>query len=130
MMNRISYPQPNVLSELDRVFRNFGTPDSTPWQWAEVDDAWQGQLDLPGFSKDEVTVNLDKDRILHIQAQQPELKEGETRNFTRAAIRYRLRLPRQVDGERVAANLENGVLTVTLPKVTPDSQVARQIELN
>lgn len=130
MRNLQNYPQSNVFNEIDRVFRNLHSSTSNAWHWVEVDEAWKGQLDLPGFTKEEVQVQLDKDRVLHVEAKQPELEEGETREFQRSAVSYRLRLPRQVDAEKLSANLENGVLAVTLPKVTPDSQVARRIELN
>ena len=116
---------------LNELFRTFAPPRATnPWRWTEKDDAWTGELDLPGFTKEEVNVALDKDRVLAIEAQQTELPEGETRDFARAERNYNLRLPKEADAEKLAAKLENGVLQVTLPKLTPDSQIARHIELN
>lgn len=121
--------QPAVT--VNDLFRNLTPPRQTsPWQWTETDDAWKGELDLPGFTKEEVKVSLDKDRLLVVEAKQAELPEGETRDFARGERTLRLRIPREVDAEKLAAKLDNGVLSVTLPKVTPDSQVARQIELN
>ncbi|GHC55432.1 hypothetical protein GCM10007100_22510 [Roseibacillus persicicus] len=102
----------------------------TPWRWVEKDEAWRGELDLPGFAKEEVKVSLDKERVLLIEAKQPELAEGEERDFTRSEATYRVRLPREADAEKLEAKLENGVLQVTIPKLTPDSQIARHIELN
>lgn len=121
--------QPSVV--LNELFRNFApSRPATPWRWAEKDEAWKGELDLPGFAKEEVTVFIDKDRVLSVEAKQPKLAEGEEREFNRNEVSYQLRLPREADAEKLAAALENGVLRVTLPKVTPDSKIERRITLN
>ena len=128
-MNTNYNAQPSVV--LNELFRNFTNPGvASPWRWVEKDEAWQGQLDLPGFSKDEVSVSLDKERVLHIEAKQLELTEGEERDFPRNEKSYRLPLPQKVEAEKLNATLEEGVLRVTLPKLTPDSQIARRINLN
>ena len=124
-----SNTQPSVV--LNELFRNFApSRPATPWRWTEKDEAWKGELDLPGFAKEEVSVSIDKDRVLSVEAKQPEPAEGEKREFSRRDVSYRLRLPREADAEQLNAALENGVLRVTLPKVTPDSQIARRIDLN
>ena len=124
----MNYQTSDTLNEL---LRTFSTPRSTsPWHWVEKDEAWTGELELPGFTKNEVNVALDKDRILNIKAKQTELPEGETPDFARSERSYQLRLPKEADAEKLAAALENGILRVVLPKVTPDSQIARKIDLN
>lgn len=129
MTTRNNTTQPSVV--LNELFRNFAPPRPvTPWRWTEKDEAWKGELDLPGFAKEEVKVSLDKDRVLLIEAKQPELAEGQERDFARSEATYRVRLPREADAEKLEAKLENGVLRVTIPKLTPDSQIARHIELN
>lgn len=116
---------------LNELFRTLSPPrTASPWRWTEKDDAWKGEIDVPGFAKDEVNVSIDKDRILLIEAKQSELPEGEARDFAKAERNYRLHLPREADAEKLNAKLENGVLQITLPKVTPDSQIARRIDLN
>lgn len=129
MNNRNCNTQTGIA--LNELFRNFSPPRSAnPWRWTEQDEAWKGELDLPGFTKSEVDVSLDKDRVLLVQAKQPELAEGEERDFARSEISYQLRLPREAAAEKLVAKLEDGVLRVTIPKVTPDSQIERKIELN
>ncbi|MBK1835391.1 Hsp20/alpha crystallin family protein [Roseibacillus ishigakijimensis] len=121
--------QPAVV--LNEIFRNLAAPrPSQSWRWTEKDEAWKGELDLPGFTKEEVNVSLDKDRLLVVEARQADLPEGEERDFSREEVSYRLRLPRTAQAEDLSARLENGVLFVTVPKITPDSQIARRIELN
>lgn len=121
--------QPSIA--INELFRNLSSPrQASPWQWTETDDAWKGEVDLPGFTREEVTVSLDKDRLLVVEARQTDLPEGESRDFSRSEKTLRLRIPREVDAEKLGAKLEDGVLRVTLPKVIPDSQIARKIELN
>ncbi|MDP0492330.1 MAG: Hsp20/alpha crystallin family protein [Verrucomicrobiota bacterium JB023] len=128
MTNNLTCRPNSVATELDRVFRAFATPSTiSQWRWLEKDEAWVGQIDLPGFAKEEVTVNLDKDRLLVIEAKH---SEDDEREFKREAVSYRLRLPNEANAENISGKLENGVLEVIVPKVTPDSQIARRIELN
>lgn len=129
MMNTQTCNTP--AATLNELFRTFSPPrTASPWRWTEKDDAWKGEIDIPGFTKDEVSVSIDKDRVLLIEAKQSELPEGETRDFAKAERGYRLHLPREADAEKLDAKLENGVLQLTLPKLTPDSQIARRIALN
>lgn len=129
MMNTQTCNTP--AATLNELFRTLSPPrTASPWRWTEKDDAWKGEIDVPGFAKDEVNVSIDKDRILLIEAKQSELPEGEARDFAKAERNYRLHLPREADAEKLNAKLENGVLQITLPKVTPDSQIARRIDLN
>lgn len=132
MTTRNYNTQPAVV--LNELFRNFASPRvANPWRWTEKDEAWKGELDLPGFAKGEVNVSIDKERILSVTAKQSEKSEqseGEEREFSRPEVSYRLQLPREADAEKLHASLENGVLAVMLPKVTPDSQIERRIELN
>ena len=130
MMKNRTYQNPTSVA-LDEFFRSFApAQNAAPWSWAEKDDAWEGQLDLPGFTKDEVTVSLDKERVLSVVAKQPELEEGETRDFARNERTFKLQLPREAAAEKLTAVLENGVLNLNIPKVTPDSAIERRIELN
>ena len=125
-----NYNTPSALT-LNEFLRNFAPPSpANAWRWIEKDDLWQGQLDLPGFTKEEVTVFIDKERVFTVQAKQTQPTEGESPDFPRSEINNKLRLPREADAEKLDATLENGVLNVTLPKMTPDSKIERHIELN
>ncbi len=78
------------------------------------------KTDLPGVSKEDVDINIKGDRIwitanTHREAE--EEKEGysmKERSFKRFARSFSL--PANVTEEGAKAKLEDGVLTVTLPK--------------
>lgn len=82
-------------------------------------------VDLPGFRKEDVNVEVTNDYVT-IQAQKREAKEEEDkkRNYIRkerAAETYyrRVTLPQEVNSNEAQANLNNGILQITLPKKEP-----------
>lgn len=78
------------------------------------------QVDLPGVSKEDVNIQLDKG-ILTIsgirksdETQENEnycLSERKVGKFSRS-----LRLPEEIDATKVSASLDNGVLSISVPK--------------
>ena len=90
------------------------------------------ELDLPGFTKEEVNPSsIDKDRIFSVEAKQPEARRGRRRATLRAA-KSAIKPPPPPRGRRREAGRQPSrteSFSVTLPKVTPDSQIERRIEL-
>lgn len=76
---------------------------------------------LPGVKSENININLHDD-FLTIEAEMPETrhesKNGRTLVQERAYGKYsrRIRLPQSVNADKVEANYEDGVLTLTLPK--------------
>ena len=64
--------------------------------------------DVPGVKQEDLDITVEKD-VLTIKGERKGARAGGT--FTRAFT-----LPKHVDREKIAASLENGVLTLTLPK--------------
>lgn len=87
----------------------------------ERDGKYYLEMEVPGISKEEISVNIDKG-ILTISGKKvckegPEdvayyLRECMYGSFSRS-----IRLPLEVDEESVAGQFENGVLTVEMPTV-------------
>lgn len=79
--------------------------------------------DLPGFEKDDIDLRL-ADHTLHLEAERAESREEESGTYIRKERRHEsvsrsVRIPEPVDEEGVSASFQNGVLTVTLPKLEP-----------
>ena len=77
--------------------------------------------DLPGFEKDEISVQAD-DHRLRISAEQAEEKEEEEKDYykrerTQRTLSRTVTLPVEVNVDESRASYENGVLSVRLPKV-------------
>jgi len=76
--------------------------------------------DVPGVYNDALTVHLDNDQLT-IEARR-EAVGAVAQPFD---YRRRFVVPRGIDAERISANLQNGVLKLTLPK--PAAMKPRQI---
>src|SRR5262245_166800 len=67
--------------------------------------------DVPGVATDDLTVHMDKEQLT-IEARRPAARTGEHAfDYRRTFV-----VPRGIDAERITANLQNGVLRLTLPK--------------
>ncbi len=87
---------------------------------AETKDRYELVAELPGYQKDQVTVQV-KDGVLELTAAPAESKvEDETqwllRERRQAGYQRSFRLPRDVDGEAIEASFRDGLLILTLPK--------------
>lgn len=146
-MSRRSNPFEELERVFDRMSRQFDASNRFPTEnpmgrWAEEfesmavdlveqDDAYVVTADLPGFERDDVDVQL-TDSTLRIEAEREEATEEEEDRYIRQERRQQsaqrsVRLPGEVDRQGVNARMQNGVLTVTLPK--RESGDVRDIEI-
>ncbi|GAB2971367.1 Hsp20 family protein [Amycolatopsis acidiphila] len=81
------------------------------------------------MSREDVAVDLTGNRLAVTGELKAQEREGRFHRRTRRTgkFSYRVPLPRGVDGDKVEAALENGVLTVRVPKAEPAQP--RRIEI-
>ncbi|KAG6542469.1 hypothetical protein Mapa_016159 [Marchantia paleacea] len=94
---------------------------ATQVDWVETGDAHVFKADMPGLKKEDVRVELEGDSILQISGQRtndfgamPETLHRLERSQGRFLRRFQLPVNSKI--EDVQAKVENGVLTVTVPK--------------
>ncbi|MES2756695.1 MAG: Hsp20/alpha crystallin family protein [Pseudomonadota bacterium] len=100
---------------------------------AEDDKSFRVEAELPGVKKEDVKVAVDGQRVT-IEAevrQESGQREGETVVYAERSARKFVRsfmLPADVDDAAADARMEDGVLTLTLPKrqATPSRQLTIQ----
>ncbi|MEZ3117408.1 Hsp20/alpha crystallin family protein [Halobaculum sp. MBLA0147] len=105
----------------------------------EHDDEFVATVDLPGFERDDVDVRV-TDHTLHIDAERDEVvtehdddaSDRDDGHYLRHERRHEslhrsVQLPDEVDRDAVAARMNNGVLTITLPRRTASE--AHRIEI-
>jgi HSP20 family protein len=116
----------DVRRRMDRVFEEAmgRAPAVRGDAWSplvdveETDDAWVVQADVPGAKRDDITVELLGDELsIHGEIVERE-RVGILRRRTRRTgeFAYRVRLPGDVAEEGIEADLDDGVLTVRVPK--------------
>lgn len=81
------------------------------------------KADIPGVKKNEIDLNV-TDNSLEITAEHKAEKEEKKKNYLRkerSQVSYyrTVPLPEKVKSNQAKAKLEDGVLTVTIPKVKP-----------
>jgi len=86
----------------------------------EMADFFEIELALPGIKKENVNINIEKD-ILKISSRENNTDAKQMVNYNRREFDYTnfertFNLPDTVNTEKIGAKMENGILTVTLPK--------------
>lgn len=92
------------------------------------------KLNLPGIDPDDVDINLDKNRLTVSGEYSSEKKEGDDKQYSYRERRFgsfsrSIRLPAQIDDEATEANYEDGVLTISMPKVEVEGKTGRKIDI-
>ncbi|XP_074304244.1 17.6 kDa class I heat shock protein 3-like [Silene latifolia] len=107
---------------------------STRVDWKETPEAHVFKVDLPGLKKEEIKVEVEEGRILQIsgeRSKEQEEKNDKWHRVERSSGKFlrRFRLPENTKMEEVKAGMENGVLTVTVPKVEQKKPEVKTIDI-
>lgn len=95
----------------------------------ESDDAYTVEIELPGVQKDDLDLEVAGPRLTVTGERKERERVGILRRRERVVgrFRYEVVLPGEVEEDGVEAHLDEGVLTVRVPK--PASQRPRRIEV-
>jgi len=134
----------SLQREIDRVFDRFfpsqerdGDNASSQAVWAprmdlvETDEAYRIHLDVPGMSKDDLTINY-QDNQLTVSGERTSDRTDEDEEYVRVERSFghfyrSFTLPRTVNPDAISATYEDGVLTISVPKT--EEATPRQIEV-
>lgn len=103
--------------------------------WKETPEAHVFKADLPGLKKEEVKVEVEEGKVLQIsgeRSRENEEKNDKWHRVERSSGKFlrRFRLPDNAKLEEVKATMENGVLTVTVPKVKEKKPAVKSIDIS
>jgi HSP20 family protein len=88
----------------------------------ETDDAYIVELELAGVNKDDIDIELSGRRLSVSGERKEKERQGRVRRRTRTVgrFRYEIAFPADVDEKKIEANLNEGVLTVRIPKAAAE----------
>ena len=119
-----------LQNDFDRFFGSYfpsNDADDVPVSWTphldvtETNDAYILEMDVPGVNRDDIQINL-HDGVLSISGERAAREVEENDSVVRVERStgrfYRsFSVPKQVNEQKIGARHENGVLTISLPKV-------------
>ena len=109
------------FEEMSRSFWDNNNVSAFRTDITEKDGKYVLEADLPGFKKEDISVDIDKDCLTitaeHIRRER--YYGSYTRSFTVKGI----------DTEAITAAYNDGVLTLTMPKKEPEVPAARRLEI-
>lgn len=106
----------------------------------ESDKDYKVEVAAPGMTKDDFNIHLSEDNELVITMEKKNEKKEEDkenkkylrREFSYSKFQQSLVLPDDVEKDKIGATVNNGVLTIDLPKRQPEekAKVNRSIEIH
>jgi len=98
----------------------------------ETDNSIVVEAQIPGVREDDVEVSIDNN-VLCVTAEAKDIEEKKEKKVTvykasrRSTFNYSATLPRTVDATKAKAEVENGVVTITVPKT--ETEKPKKIEV-
>ena len=99
----------------------------------ETDDNFIIEAELPGLTKDDITLEIEENRLT-ISVQEEDEIEQETEDYIRKERRtgsyqrsFRIN---NVQEDAIEAEYNNGILEIMLPKQEPGKDTRRTIDIN
>ncbi len=138
MMRRNAAWLPSVFNDLfDTDFMPKANATAPAINVKEDDKGYTVELAAPGMTKEDFNVHINDEGnlIIKMEKKQENKEEDKSARYLRREFSYTkfeqtLILPDDVKKEDIAARVENGVLTVELPKLVEEKvKVSRQIEI-
>lgn len=105
----------------------------------ETKDNYTVEVAAPGMTKHDFNINIDTDNHLVISMEKNSEKSEENkearylrREFSYSKFQQALILPDDVDKDKICAKVENGVLSIELPKLSHEEihKAQRTIEIS
>jgi len=100
----------------------------------ETENEFRLQADIPGMRQEDVKLSIDNN-MLTLSGERKMEKRDDRDNYHRVersfgSFRRQLMLPKNVDLNNISANHDNGVLTVTMPKIPAPAPKSIKVNFN
>lgn len=121
------------FDELERsLFANAPTVSAFRTDVSDTGDAYKLEAELPGFSKDDIKIDIEND-CLTISAERSAENKDEKTNYVKRERYYgsfsRCFDVSGINTEGIEAAYNDGVLTLTMPKKAAELPASRRLEI-
>ncbi|MEU6865620.1 Hsp20/alpha crystallin family protein [Streptomyces sp. NPDC046876] len=122
----------SMWDQMGRFLEQAAAPAASSGTWlpmaeeSEDDDSYTLKLELPGYPAESIDIEAEGEELI-VRGELSEEHHGKVLSSRRAGFTYRTSLPAGADPEHCDADLDDGVLTLTVPKTT--RQQRRKIEI-
>lgn len=100
---------------------------------AETDKEMIVKAEMPGYKKNEISINVTENTIeisaFKKQEKIEKSKDATSQEKSVGAVKRAFTLPAKVDPAKAEAKLEEGIVTITIPKLYPDQKRRRRLEI-
>ncbi|MCD7456979.1 hypothetical protein HAX54_033793 [Datura stramonium] len=129
------FPVSSLMANVPSSARETSAFANARIDWKETPEAHVFKVDVPGIKKEEVKVEVEEGRILQIsgeRSREQEEKNDQWHRMERSSGKFtrRFRLPENVKMGEIKAAMENGVLTVTVPKEEEKKPEVKAIDIS
>lgn len=129
-----SYNPFRELEEMSRSFWNDADVSGFRTDIRKQDSCYVLEAELPGFKKEDISIDIDKDCLTISAERKSEESENSENGFIRRERYYgsfsRSFNIKGIDSDAITAQYTDGVLTLTMPEKTPEVPAARRLEIN
>lgn len=101
------------------------------YEITENDEQFQLAIDVPGVKMSDISIDLEKDHAIHITGGRKVHKTEADGSVTSSQSKFEkaFMLNDNIDASKITASLEDGVLTVTVPKNVEKEVAIRKIPI-
>ncbi len=133
----------SIFEDLDRTLDRFfggplrerrrGSRRAPALDMRDLGDRYLIEAEIPGIDKDDIEIELRDDSMV-IEGETTEETEEEGEDYLRRERGYRsfyrqLPIPEEVEEEEITAELDQGILTIDLPKREKEVKEGRKIDI-
>ncbi len=93
------------------------------------------EIAAPGFNKEDFKIEVEE-TTLKVSSEKASKKEEDTNsNFRKREFNYKsfersFKLPENIESDKIQANYENGILSVTIPKMEEKKVFKKMVEIS
>ncbi|XP_004492385.1 18.1 kDa class I heat shock protein-like [Cicer arietinum] len=131
----VSHQTNTPQNQIATPFLNEPIVNTTQIEWTETHEAHIYKAHFPGIKRNDVRVEVDDDRVLCIICEKSVEMEEERGGWHRVEVSsghfvQRLALPENSKVDHVKAYMDNGVLTIHVPKHRVGNKRVRNVQIS